>query len=272
LKAKRLLKNVQVSFISLVKEGANKKQIIWKSAEGNENPTFSKDIAIAKTDEEKQMVFGIVYSPDEVDTQGDIMTAPEIEKMAYTFMKEGRTQQVDRQHDFQPDEGFIAESWIVKENDPYFSEIGSWAVGIKVEDRGTWELIKSGEITGISMAGSAETEELEKSNILTELKTVVQELSKALKLTKAEDDTLTIEQVQEAIEKAIKPLNDKIAELETANTELKKSVEELDIPEPIDLKPLEDRLEVVEKASKGKQSADGQEDPKDNDGAENIWV
>ena len=142
------LKEVRVKFISLVDIPANKRGIIWKS----ENQMI---IPIAKINKEKKMVYGIVYAPNEEDTDGDFMTPEEIEKMAYDFMKNGRTRNVDRQHDFQPDEGFVAESWLIRKNDPLFphEKEGAWAVGIKVENKETWEDIKKGVINGISLAG-----------------------------------------------------------------------------------------------------------------------
>ncbi|NUQ44383.1 MAG: hypothetical protein HUU32_23600, partial [Calditrichaceae bacterium] len=109
MQAKRRLKNVTVLFISLVDKGANKRTIVWKSQNSAE-PVFTREISIAKIDDEKQMVYGIVYAPDDVDSQGDVMTGAEVEKAAYGFMKARRIDQIDRQHDGQPDEGFVAES------------------------------------------------------------------------------------------------------------------------------------------------------------------
>lgn len=158
--------DADISFISLVKAGANQKIVIWKSAKQPGNLTLQKEIKILKTDDEKQMVFGIVYSPGEVDTDGDFATAAAIEKMAYNFMKNARTTNVDQQHDFVADEGFVAESWITKSGDPLFGDqpVGSWAVGIKVENQETWALVKSGEIQGLSMAGVAQTVPVQKKN------------------------------------------------------------------------------------------------------------
>lgn len=164
----RRLKKVDVSFISLVNKGANQKTIIYKSAEGATKPNLSLAIPIKKTDEEQRMVYGIVYSPDEVDSQGDIAAADVIKDMAYSFMRKSQTGNVDQQHNFQAGDGFVAESWLVKSGDPVFpmEKEGSWAVGIKVEKNDTWELIKSGEITGLSLAGVAAVEEIQKSGIL----------------------------------------------------------------------------------------------------------
>lgn len=165
MEPKRLLKNVQVLFISLVDKGANRRTVIWKSKENHE-PLFQREIPIKKVDEEKRLVYGIVYAPDEADTQGDMMTAEEIEKMAYGFMANRRTDQVDRQHDYNPDEGFVAESWLVRKNDPLFADEpeGSWAVGIKVMQEETWAAVKSGEVGGLSMGGFASAEDLSKSD------------------------------------------------------------------------------------------------------------
>lgn len=163
MKAKRILKQVTVNFISLVAKGANNKVILWKSA--NDDRSWNRDILIKKVDEEKRLVYGIVYSPDQVDSQGDVADAAVIEKMAYDFMQARKTNRVDAGHDFDPDEGFVAESWIVKGGDPLFpiEPVGSWAVGIKVLKEETWAKVKAGEITGLSMAGSALAQEVEKS-------------------------------------------------------------------------------------------------------------
>ena len=162
----REIVDADISFISLVKAGANQKVVIWKSAKQPGELTLQKEIKILKTDEEKQMVYGIVYSPGEVDTDGDFASAEAIEKMAYNFMKNARTTNVDQQHDFVADEGFVAESWITKSGDPLFADqpVGSWAVGIKVENQETWGLVKSGEIQGLSMAGAAQTVPVQKKN------------------------------------------------------------------------------------------------------------
>ena len=159
----RRLKKIDVNFISLVDKGANRKKLIFKR-DGAGEFAFEKFLNIKKQDIEERMIFCIVYSPEEPDTQGDSASADVIKDAAYNFMRSARTNNVDKQHDFVPDEGFVAESWIIKENDFVFPEEaqGSWAVGIKVENDDTWELIKSGNITGISLAGLAVTEEIAK--------------------------------------------------------------------------------------------------------------
>lgn len=169
------LKNLNVEYISLVDAGANKKQLVYKAAnhsrtegpeEAGSSDSFSKQMQITKTDEEKRLVYCVVYSPDEVDAQGHAMKSEEIEKAAHNFLFEGRVDKVDKQHDRHPDEGRIVESYIIGKSDSNFPEEpeGSWAVVIKVLDDDTWEEVKKGYITGVSMQGLCTLEEVEKAD------------------------------------------------------------------------------------------------------------
>lgn len=151
------LKDIRVQFISLVKNGANGKTIIFKSAD-KEDFQHVRQVSIAKRDEAKRMVYGIVYAPDSEDTQGDMTNAEEIEKAAHQFMADLNARQVDKGHDYDPKDGvFVAESWIVRKSDPLFpaEPAGSWAVGIKVNNDEIWQQVEKGEIQGLSMAGEA---------------------------------------------------------------------------------------------------------------------
>lgn len=162
-KAKRILRNVDVSFISLVDKAANGKQIIFKS-KNSPAPNFSKNISIIKVDEEKRLVYGTVYEPDVVDSQGDMASAEVIEKAAHSFLQKLHNKNVDTQHDFVADDGAVVESFILRSDDPLFPETkkGSWVVAIKVAKDETWEAVKKGDITGLSMAGFAAVEEVAK--------------------------------------------------------------------------------------------------------------
>jgi len=163
VKARRRIKKATVTHISLVHSGANQKTILWKSGD---EPVHSTVATIAKTDDEQRMVYGIVYAPDQVDNQGDVADAEVIRDMAYTFMKMQFTPNVDRQHNYMGGEGYVAESWLLRKNDALFPKEpeGSWAVGIKVEKDDTWQAIKDGAITGISMAGEGAVEVLQKAD------------------------------------------------------------------------------------------------------------
>lgn len=152
------LKNIDVEWISLVKKGANKRPVIFKSGDKDPAAPELRTIPIQKIDEEKRMIFGIVYAPDDVDTQGEYANAEDIEAAAHAFMKDLKNARIDKQHNETPEEAFVAESWIVRKGDPLFSDEkeGAWAVGIKVEDDDLWKSAKAGEIGGLSMGGTAD--------------------------------------------------------------------------------------------------------------------
>ena len=153
------LSDININFISLVKNPANKKELIFKS--GEVQPNFQKEI-ILKSLSKDGVAYGIVYSPYEVDTQGDWTTPEEIKKAAWRFMQNKHTANIDKEHSFMTEKAFVCESWIVKSNDDIFpNQMGAWAVGIKIDDESLKELIEKGEITGLSMAGVAVKEEHE---------------------------------------------------------------------------------------------------------------
>jgi hypothetical protein len=229
----RKLKTIDVNFISLVDKGANRKKLIFKSLPDT-TPLFEKTVQIKKYDEDQRIVFCIVYSPDEVDTQGDIATAEVIKEAAYNFMRCARTNNVDKQHDFIPDEGFVAESWIVKENDSIFPDepAGSWAVGIKVENDETWQSVKNGEITGLSLAGLAVIEDSQNNSPAEKADDTIQD--KGLNELQDWFQSSCEKQNSEILEKeklndeAFKSLNSRIAQLETSISGLQVRIEYLE--------------------------------------------
>jgi hypothetical protein len=55
-------------------------------------------VQIKKLDQEEQIVFGEVYAPGFPDSQGDFMSAGEIKKMAYNFIRKGALSNIDTNH------------------------------------------------------------------------------------------------------------------------------------------------------------------------------
>lgn len=147
------LQDINITHISLVKKGANGKTLIYKSAGKPGN--YTKSISIRKVDEEG-VVYGVVYTPDVKDSQGDIATAQEIKKASYNFMKNKRTDNIDIEHSFDNVDAFVAESWIVQKRDEHFpDDVGAWAVAIQLESEELKKMAKDGEIASLSMAGEA---------------------------------------------------------------------------------------------------------------------
>jgi hypothetical protein len=113
------------------------------------------EVSFKKSDEKKRIVYGEVYVPDEKDADGNWMTSEMIEKMAHGFMEDLRLTQIDTNHDGDANKGVVVESFIVRKDDPDFTE-GAWVVGVKVHDKETWKSIEKGEITGFSIEGRAD--------------------------------------------------------------------------------------------------------------------
>lgn len=115
---------------------------------------------IAKADVEQRLVYGIVLEPDEVDTQGDTISEAGIQKTAHGFLaKYNRESEMGHMHQHLGDigvdliESFIAPMDFTLGEEPV--KKGSWLIGVKVNDDKLWSDVKTGKLTGFSVAGIA---------------------------------------------------------------------------------------------------------------------
>jgi hypothetical protein len=127
------------------------------SERGEERETFEKFVPIFKSKDER-IVCGIVYEPDTEDAQGDSASAEEIEKAANEFME--NIQKFKVNHKGKSAKIKVLQSYIA----PQDLEIGgqsikkgSWVLSVRILDDDIWEEVKSGELTGFSMAGTAKS-------------------------------------------------------------------------------------------------------------------
>lgn len=111
-------------------------------------------VTIKKLDAEQQLVFGEVYAPGFPDSQGDFMTAETIQNAAHNFLKNGYVNNIDVNHTREQSGCYVVESFVAREDDSIFIPF-SWVIGVKVPDPDLWEMIKSGELNGFSLDGSA---------------------------------------------------------------------------------------------------------------------
>ncbi len=166
---KRKLKNLQVSHVSYVENGANQRKFFLTKSE--EQPNFDKPVKVIKSDDEaERLVYGIVYEPDTIDAHGDFADAKTIEKAAHEFMLKYR--QIDKNHDFVAGVGEVVESYIAPADMELNGEPvkkGTWILTTKADEE-TWEAVKKGEFQGYSLAGVAETEVIEEEVTKTEEK------------------------------------------------------------------------------------------------------
>ncbi len=138
---------------ALQKSGTiNKKKISTKAKE-------STTLKILKVDKVQQIVGGVVYEPDEVDTQGDFTDAKEIEKAMYKFMeryatdsKRIRINHQGKKYHFPIMEVFQAEGDSTKKGGQIL-KAGTWWLEIKVTNDKIWEMIKNNEVEAFSMGG-----------------------------------------------------------------------------------------------------------------------
>lgn len=178
------LKDAKITHISLVDKGANGIPFaIIKAQKANQASTIQKQVQIAKIDDDKRIVKGVVYQPDVADAHDDQMDEVEIEKAAHLFMQQQHTYNIDKQHDLEVDKGFVIESYIAP-CDMTLGEQqivkGSWVAAVKVTEDDTWEAIKKGEITGFSMWGVGKREEIEEEEEVS--KGILSRIAKALGL------------------------------------------------------------------------------------------
>ena len=105
---------------------------------------------------EERYILGVVLEPDEVDSQGDTISAEEIRQAAHGYMQDFGN--VGLQHQtFVNDKIKILETYIA----PVDFEIGgqqvkagTWLMAFRVLDDSIWKAIKEGLLTGLSIGGT----------------------------------------------------------------------------------------------------------------------
>lgn len=104
---------------------------------------------------DQQIVYGVVMQPGLPDSQGDTVTADEIEKAAHRWLVDSRRSDV--QHNGVAAKVDVVESYVLKQDalvEGRMVHTGSWVVAVKVDDD-LWGRITKGELTGFSIGGSA---------------------------------------------------------------------------------------------------------------------
>lgn len=228
-----------------------------------ESPAIESDFVALKKEEEqrvylesdvKHMVYGAALIPDKdiYRNNGEqefyiSFTKESIEKMSQDFLKDYRQHNVTLDHETDASDVTVVESWL-KADSLYDKSVaigldkdlpvGTWIVGMKVNQIDVWDRIKSGELKGFSVESLISLEEFNKQdntmietneNFWTKLKSILGEAFNA----KKEEELLSEEEVTEQIETME-------SELEEQNpTEpIEEPQEEPTIEEPID-EPIE---------------------------------
>lgn len=113
-----------------------------------------------KVDKKQQVVGGVVYEADVVDTQGDAASQDEIQKAMYKFMLRYAidSKRIKVMHKGQPHYFPILECFQPEQNTRKGSQeikAGCWWLMVKVTNPEVWGEIEKGRLTGFSMGGHA---------------------------------------------------------------------------------------------------------------------
>jgi hypothetical protein len=117
-----------------------------------------------KVDEDQRMVWGwasvsTVRGESVIDTQGDIIETPELQKAAHEFMKDYR--RGDEMHMIKG-VGQIVDSVVMTKalQDALGVDLGmeGWLIGFKVESDEVWQKVKDGTYRAFSIGGSGARE------------------------------------------------------------------------------------------------------------------
>jgi hypothetical protein len=126
------------------------------------NKEFVQVPVVKSTNDELKQATYIVLVPNEVDLHGDVISEDEVRKACHNFNK--YSMQANLFHLVETTTFEFAESYVAPTdfflNDKFVKK-GTWLATVQCLDDGLWDLIKSGEITGLSIGATALVQELE---------------------------------------------------------------------------------------------------------------
>jgi hypothetical protein len=138
--------------------------VAMKSADSEQGNTRIESQLVLKQDrddEEKRISYAPAMIPREIDKEGDLVPTPVVEQAAHDYLKNDGG--VDTDHNLIEGKGEVVESWIEPDERTWdlpdggteTYPAGTWMLGIEWQAE-PWERIKEGELTGLSIYGSAE--------------------------------------------------------------------------------------------------------------------
>lgn len=135
--------------------------MMQNNKENNESIFEKVPIAKALNNKLKQATF-VVMVPDVPDAHGDITSMEEVRKACFNFNKSAM--QPNLFHVAKTDTFEFLESYVTPVDmmiEDKFVTKGTWLTTIQSLDDDLWDLIESGEISGVSIGGSALVEKLD---------------------------------------------------------------------------------------------------------------
>ena len=123
---------------------------------------MTTQIKVAKAlDEELKQATFVVMVPDETDLHGDTVSEIEVRKAAFNFNKFCREPNLF--HMTGTDMFEFAESYIAPVEFTLGDTVikkGTWLATVQVHDDSLWDLIKTGEVNGLSIGAIASVEDV----------------------------------------------------------------------------------------------------------------
>jgi hypothetical protein len=145
---------LEVCIPAVLEEGtAESQEQAYAICESYWEEKMSKFVQIKKTEPEHQVVKGIVYQANEVDSDGETMTADEVRKAAWDFLANRREKNIDIGHDWQESGCYVVESYVTEAADGVFPQ-DAWIMSVKCTED-IWQRVKNGDLNGFSFGGSA---------------------------------------------------------------------------------------------------------------------
>ena len=137
-----------------------------------------KEEIYLSSNDERHMCYGAALIPEKdiYRNNGEqeyyiTFSKESIEKMSQDFMKNYRQNEVTLDHDEMANDITITESWLVE--DSYKDKanalginvpVGTWMIGMKVNQIDVWERVKNGELKGFSVESMVTLEDFNKQN------------------------------------------------------------------------------------------------------------
>lgn len=123
--------------------------------------TDRKTMRLVKAETAQQKVFGVVFEPDVVDTQGDMVSAPDIEAACHQFLADYRAGKTElwRDHETQltDDDAVLVENYITPGEAVIGGQTikaGAWLQVWHVKSALLWQMVLDGLFTGFSFGGT----------------------------------------------------------------------------------------------------------------------
>ena len=167
--------------------GSNPDELIEKQDRSSqvlpgESEALSMVVPIAKADQEKQIVYGVVLDPYQIDSQDDWVPPRAIEETAHRWLAESRVIGLDHSEETSasPVESYMvpyptrADYQKAMDGEPHRAytmpfgddvvHSGSWVLGTKLGDA-EWAKVKAGELNAYSIGGYGNRQETTKASM-----------------------------------------------------------------------------------------------------------